>query len=71
MADNKIEGYRKRDESYTPSTPKEVSKEMPMNTPSEGGSMSSFRKSMEDHMNEINMGRGNGIPDNLQEKKVK
>lgn len=70
MAD-KIEGYRKRDESYTSSTPKEVSKEMPISPPSEGSSMSTFRKSMEDHMNDINIGRGNGIPNNYQEKKVK
>lgn len=64
----KIEGYRERDESYISATPKEVKKDI--NTPSavEGGSMSQFRKSMEDHIGEINSGRGNGIPDNFKKK---
>ena len=70
MAD-KIEGYKKRGSQAEMPSPKEIRKEMPMPNPTEGNSMSEFRKSMEDHMNEMNVGRGNGIPDNFQEKKVK
>ena len=64
----KIEGYRERDSGYVSSTPKEVKKEMSPPSTSEGGSMSQFRKSMEDHMGEISSGRGNGIPDNFKKK---
>lgn len=64
----KIEGYRERDEVYKPLAPKEASKEMNISPASEGGAMSQFRKSMEDHMGEINSGRGNGIPDNYKKK---
>ena len=63
----KIEGYRDRNSTYKPSEPKEVKKEIAPTTPQEGNSMSTFRKSMEDHMNEINAGRGN-IPDNAKKE---
>ena len=64
----KIEGYRERGSEYESKKPKEVAKEMTPSTPSEGGTMSQFRKSMEDHMGEISKGRGNGIPDNYKKK---
>jgi hypothetical protein len=70
MAD-KIEGYKKRGSPAEMPVPTTSQNNIQLPTPVEGNSMSTFRKSMEDHMNDINAGRGNGIPDNLQEKKVK
>jgi hypothetical protein len=68
MAD-KIEGYKKRGSLAEMPTPKETKNDISTPSPLEGSSMSTFRKSIEDHMNDINSGRGNGIPDNYQEKK--
>jgi hypothetical protein len=67
----KIEGYRKRDSEYVPLSPKETTVDIKATTPKEGPFMTDFRKSIEEHMQEISSGRGNGIPDNYQEKKVK
>jgi hypothetical protein len=68
MAESKIEGYRKRDETYEPLAPKETKKEMKSSSPEEGSSMSQFRKSIDDHISDINKGRSNGIPDNYKKK---
>lgn len=54
--------------TYTPAKPKEVKKEMTITPPSEGNSMSQFRKSMEDHMNEVMTGGRAGIPDTNRPK---
>lgn len=64
----KIEGYRERDSKYTPSTPTEIKRDIAPPKPQEGKSMSEFRKSMEDHMVDINSGRGN-VPDSLPKEK--
>lgn len=64
----KIEGYKKRDESYETLKPKDLKVEIKQKDQMEGSSMSQFRKSMEDHMGEISAGRGNGIPDNYKKK---
>ena len=63
----KIDGYKERGSKYTPSTPTETKKEIATTKPQEGNSMSEFRKSMEDHMSDINSGRGN-VPDNYKKK---
>lgn len=63
----KIEGYKERGSVYTPSTPTETKKDITPPNPQEGNSMSTFRKSMEDHMNDINSGRDN-IPDNAKKE---